>query len=589
MKARELHALLVARTAARSGLPAEQVDPGLPFQSYGFTSRDAVVLSGELEELLDRALSPTVLWEHSTIHRLVAFLTGEDGTAAAEPAGAGGPAAQPSVRPAAEPAADTEFPWDAQDVAITGIGCRLPGGIDSPAALWELLRTGGDAVGTVPEGRWDAYRAVSPAHAAAVDRAARHGGFLADVDSFDAGFFGISPAEAAETDPQQRILLEVAWEALERAGLPAGALAGTDTGVYVGACLDDWGHGALEDLPSITERTGTGSARSILANRLSYVLDLRGPSVALDTACSSSLVALHAARSGLLAGDCDTALVGGVNLLLSPAVTLNLGDGGAGALSPRGRCRSFAAGADGYVRAEGCLVLVLRRLRDARRDGSPVLAVLRATGTNQDGRSNGLMAPNPAAQEALVRKVWEGSGLDPAQAGYVEAHGTGTPLGDPIEAAALGAALGRRRPAGSPLRIGSVKSNLGHLEAAAGLAGVAKAVLALHHGLIPPTVHHDAPNPLIPLDELGLSVVDRPLPWPRGTQPRTAGVSSFGFGGTNAHAVLVEAPAAVAAAPFRAGPGPASPVPAAPSAAPVRRPAAATAAGPGTLTNREWE
>lgn len=512
--------MLLERVAARAGIPEERVDPDLPFEAYGFTSRDAVALSGDLQDLLDRDLSPTVLWEHPTPRRLLAHLT------------AGG-APAPDAAPGAP---------DAGDVALVGLGCRLPGGVASADALWALLRDGGDVVTSVPDGRWDPYRQASPGHAAAVDRANRHGAYLADevVDAFDADFFGISPAEAAEMDPQQRILLEVAWEALEHAGLPADRLAGTRTGVYVGACGDDHGRATLDDLPSITARTATGAAMSVIANRLSYALDLRGPSMTVDTACSSSLVALHLARRALLAGECDTALVGGVNLLLSPAVTLNFGE--SGVLSPGGRCKPFAAAADGYVRGEGCLVTVVRRLEDALRDGDRVLAVVRSTGTNQDGRSNGLMAPNPAAQEALVREVWAAAGLDPADAGYVEAHGTGTPLGDPIEASALGAALGRARPAGSRLPVGSVKSNLGHLEGAAGIAGLAKAALALHHGLIPATLHHAAPNPRIPLDDLGLTVVDRPTPWPRGDRPRAAGVSSFGFGGTNAHAVLLEAP-----------------------------------------------
>ncbi|MFE9775281.1 type I polyketide synthase [Streptomyces sp. NPDC005931] len=519
----DLHALLVGRVAERAGIPEDRVDTDQPFQAYGFTSRDAVALSGELEELLDRTLSPTMLFEHPTVRQLVAHLTGE-------------PPAPSTAPPAAAGHDTTRQP----DVAVVGIGCRLPGGAHSPDAFWELLRSGADAVGTLPAGRWNDYRQASPAHAAVVDRVIRHGGFLDDVEGFDAEFFGISPAEAAEMDPQQRILLEVAWEALEHAGLPADRLAGTRAGVYVGACADDHGRAALEDLPSIGARTGTGAAMSIIANRLSYVLDLRGPSMTVDTACSSSLVALHLARRGLVTGECDTALVGGVNLLLSPGVTINFGE--SGVLSPDGRCKPFSAAANGYVRSEGCLVVVLRRLDDALRDGDRVLAVVRSSGTNQDGRSNGLMAPNPAAQEALIREVWDDSGLDPAAAGYLEAHGTGTPLGDPIEATALGAALGRRRPSGSPLTIGSVKSNLGHLEGAAGLAGLVKCALSLHHGLIPATLHHAAPHPRIPFAELGLAVADQPLTWSRGDRPRTAGVSSFGFGGTNAHAVLVEAP-----------------------------------------------
>lgn len=529
MKDEVLH-LLVERAAARAGLSADHVDLDAPFDTYGFTSVDVVTLSAELEDLLDRDLPPTVLWQYPTIRELTAFLDGDPAHSPARP------------DEAATGTGARTGPYVEADLAIVGLGCRLPGGITTPVELWELLRSGVDAVGTVPDGRWDAYRDASPGHAAAVDRVPRHGSFLSDeqLADFDAEFFGISPAEAAAMDPQQRILLEVAWEALEHAGLPADRPAAARTGVYVGACNDDHGRAALEDLPSITARSGTGAAMSIIANRLSYALDLRGPSMTVDTACSSSLVALHLARRGLLAGECDTALVGGVNLLLSPGVTLNFADGGV--LSPGGRCRPFSATADGYVRGEGCLVVVVRKLDNALREGDRVLAVLRATGTNQDGRSNGLMAPNPAAQESLIREVWADSGLDPAETGYVEAHGTGTPLGDPIEASALGAALGGGRSPASPLLVGSVKSNLGHLEGAAGLLGLVKCVLALHHGLIPPTLHHDAPNPRIPLAEWGLAVVDRPLAWPHGGRPRTAGVSSFGFGGANAHAVLVEAP-----------------------------------------------
>ncbi|NEB13980.1 hypothetical protein G3I32_35000 [Streptomyces coelicoflavus] len=525
----ELNRLLIRRVAQRAGVPDNAVDLDGSFDSYGFTSLDAVLLSGELEEFLDRTLPATLLWQHPSIRQLVAFLAGS-------PSGKEEPAAADGQSAAAPGTGRADG-----DLAIVGIGCRLPGGADSANELWHLLRTGTDAVGTVPPERWEAYRAVSAAHAAAVDGVNPHGAFLPDVTAFDEEFFGIAPAEAAEMDPQQRLLLEVAWEALEHAGLPPTSEALGRTGVYIGACGDDHGRGALEDLPAITARTGTGAALSVLAARLSYVLDLRGPSLTVDTACSSSLVALHLARQGLLSAECDTALVGGVNLLLSPGVTLNFME--SGALSPDGRCRPFAANANGYVRGEGCVVVAVRRLADAQRDGDRVLAVVRATGVNQDGRSNGLMAPSPAAQEELIRSVWRASGLDPSGAGYVEAHGTGTPLGDPIEAGALGAALGRARTPGDPLRIGSVKSNLGHLEGAAGLAGLAKCVLALHHGLIPATLHHTEPNPRIPLDEFGLHVVDRATPWPRTEQPRTAGVSSFGFGGTNAHAVLVEAPA----------------------------------------------
>jgi phthiocerol/phenolphthiocerol synthesis type-I polyketide synthase B len=512
---------LIEYVAEHCSVEPERVDTSRPLQEYGLTSRDAVVLSGWLEDCLDRVIQPTVLWRYPSIAKLVAYLTGT-GTSPVPPALPLEPASAGTTR-----------------LAVVGLGCRLPRGIDSAEVLWEFLRSGGDAISRVPQDRWAAYRAISPEYAAVVDGVNPHGGFLEDVTAFDAAFFGISPSEAAEMDPQQRLLLEVAWEALEHAGIAPAALAGNGTGVFVGAAGDDYGRRLMEDLPGITERSGTGAALSVIANRLSYQLDLRGPSLTVDTACSSSLVALHLARQSLVMGECDTAIVAGVNLLLSPAVTLNFDR--AGAMSPTGRCRPFDAAADGYVRSEGCIALVLKRLPDALRDGDRVLAMVYASGVNQDGRSNGLMAPNPEAQLALLRSVYASAGIAAADVDYVEAHGTGTPLGDPIEAGALGLALGRGRPASRPLLIGSVKSNLGHLEAAAGLAGVAKVVLALHNGMIPPTLHHIHPNPAAELDTFGLQVIDGLRAWPSTDRERLAGVSSFGFGGTNAHAVLASA------------------------------------------------
>jgi acyl transferase domain-containing protein/acyl carrier protein len=495
----------------------ELVETDRPLQEYGLTSRDAVVLTGWLEDLLGVAIKPTMLWRYPTISKLVAHLTGTDST--------------PAKRtPSRDPACGTT------QLAVVGLSCRLPQGIDSAQALWAFLRSGADAIGRVPPDRWAAYRAISPEYAALVDGVTPYGGFLDDVTGFDAAFFGISPTDAAEMDPQQRILLEVAWEALEHAGIPPAALAGDGTGVFVGAASDDHGRRLMEDLPGITGRSGTGAALGVIANRLSYQLDLRGPSLTVDTACSSSLVALHLARQSLVMGECDTAIVGGVNLLLSPAVTLNFDR--AGAMSPTGRCRPFDAAADGYVRAEGCVVLVLKRLHDALADGDRVMAIIHASGVNQDGRSNGLMAPNPQAQAELLRSVYASAGICASDVDYVEAHGTGTPLGDPIEAGALSLVMGGGRPASRPLLIGSVKSNLGHLEAAAGLAGVAKVALSLHHGSIPPTLHHACPNPAAELDTGGLKVVDSLSAWPSADAERFAGVSSFGFGGTNAHVVL---------------------------------------------------
>ena len=504
---------LVERVAAHAGVPAAEVDPDRPFLEYGISSRDAVSMAGELEELLDRPVDPTALWQQPTVRKLAEALTGEQDAA---------------------PSAVTPREAMSTGVAVIGIGCRLPGGIESATDLWQFLMASGDAVTEVPDDRWADYRVRSTAHAAAVDAASRAGGFLSDVYGFDAEFFGISPREAAEMDPQQRMLLEVAWQAFEHAGIPPDALAGERVGVFVGASTDDHGRRQLADLPAITGWTGTGSALSVLANRLSYLLDLRGPSLTVDTACSSSLVAVHMARRSLEAGECDLALVAGVNLMLSPAVTINFDR--AQVMAPGGRCRPFDADADGYVRSEGCVAVVLKRLPDARADDDRVLAVVRASALNQDGRSNGLMAPNPIAQRDLLDEVCRAAGLDPRTVWYVEAHGTGTPLGDPIEAGALGEALGRGRSDDRPLLIGSVKSNLGHLEAAAGITGMAKTALSLHHGWVPPTVHYRSGNPRIDFDGLRLRVVDRPTPVPAGAV--AAGVSSFGFGGANAHVVL---------------------------------------------------
>ena len=341
-------------------------------------------------------------------------------------------------------------------------------------------------------------------------------------------------------DPQQRLLLEVAHEALEHAGIPRHSLRHTQTGVFAGACLGEYGYLASTDLSQVDAWSGTGGALSIIANRVSYFFDLRGPSVTVDTACSSSLVAVHLACQSLRTGDSNLALAAGVNLLLSPAVTRSFDQ--AEAMSPSGQCHAFDASADGFVRGEGCGVAVLKRLSDALRDGDRVLAVVRGSAVNQDGRSNGLMAPNPAAQMAVLRAAYANAGVEPREVDYVEAHGTGTLLGDPIEARALGTVLGRGRPEDSPLLIGAVKSNLGHLEAAAGVAGFIKAVLAVQRGRIPANLGFQTPNPHIPFENLRLKVVAEHTDWLSTGRPRRAGVSSFGFGGTNAHVVLEQGP-----------------------------------------------
>jgi myxalamid-type polyketide synthase MxaD len=437
-------------------------------------------------------------------------------------------------RPAAETSTVREV--SAEAIAIVGIGCRFPGAKNA-RAFWDLLRDGVDAIGEVPADRFKLDDFFDSDPSAPGKIVTRWGGFIEDVDQFDAHFFGISPREAARMDPQQRILLEVAWEALEDAGQVREKLAGTSCGVFIGISNNDYGRIQFNDLERIDAYAGTGNALSIAANRISYVFDFRGPSIAIDTACSSSLVAVHQACASLRSGESTLALAGGVNLILSPAITINFSK--AGAMAPDGRCKSFDARANGYVRGEGAGVVVLKPLSHALADRDPIYAVIRGSAVNQDGRSNGLMAPNPHAQEAVLRLAYRSAEVSPGDVQYVEAHGTGTLLGDPIEAKALGAVLGVDRPRERPCLLGSVKTNLGHLEAAAGIAGLIKVALALHHREIPPSLHFEEPNPHIPFKELRLRVNTTLGPWP--AQPGAAllaGVSSFGFGGTNVHVVL---------------------------------------------------
>ncbi len=506
---------LLARLADGLGMDAAAIDAHEPLAHYGLVSRDAVRLVGELEDWLGRRLSPVLVYQYPTVAALAAHLAGEpEGSLAESPRGA---------------------PGEREPVAVVGIGCRFPGAA-GPEAFWRLLRDGVDAVTEVPAGRWDLGEWYGPD--APGKMSTRWGGFLPHVDHFDAPFFGIVAAEAAGMDPQQRLLLETAWEALEHAGLVPERLAGSRTGVFVGVSTDDYGRMQLGDAGRLGAYSGTGSALSIAANRLSYFFDFRAPSLAVDTACSSSLVAVHLAVEALRAGRADLALAGGVNLILSPEWTVTFSQ--ARMMSPGGRCKTFDAAADGYVRGEGCGLVVLKRLSDALRDGDNVLALVRGSAVNQDGKSNGLTAPNGLAQQAVVRQALDDGGASAAEVGYVEAHGTGTPLGDPIEVQALAAVLGPDRPPGRPLLLGSVKTNIGHLESAAGIAGLIKVVLAMQHGEVPPHLHFREPNSLIPWNDLPVTVPTAATPWPEGC--RFAGVSSFGFGGTNAHVVLVGAP-----------------------------------------------
>ncbi len=438
-----------------------------------------------------------------------------------------------------------------EPIAVIGAGCRLAGDADSPAAFWDLLLSGRDGIGEMPQDRWESYRDLGPEHGAAVRRADIPGGFLKDIEGFDSAFFGLTPREAELMDPQQRLLLEVVWEALEHAGIPPLSLAGGDTGVFVGVGSDDYGRRLLEDLPGIEAWTGIGSALCAAANRISYALDLHGPSMAVDTACSASLVATHLACQSLRAGESEVALVGGVNLIISPGLSLTLES--AGATAPDGRCKPFDASANGYGRGEGGAVLVLKRLSDAERDGDRVLAVVRGSHVSQDGRTNGIMAPSGAAQQQLLEETLRRSGIPAESVDYVEAHGTGTRLGDPLEAGALGAVYGTGRSADEPILVGSVKPNIGHLEAGAGVASLLKAVLALSHGEIPPSLNYTEGNPAIDWGGNGLRVVTERTPWPERGRPRRAGVSGFGYGGTIAHVLLEQAPEPAAPAAAAAG------------------------------------
>ncbi|MEH2172820.1 type I polyketide synthase [Nostoc sp.] len=428
-----------------------------------------------------------------------------------------------------------------EPIAIIGMGCRFPGGADTPELFWQLLRQGIDAIAEVPRDRWDVAAYYDPNPEAPGKMSTRYGGFIENLKAFDPQFFGISPREALTLDPQQRLLLEVSWEALENAGLNPQNLAKTQTGVFVGISTNDNYQRLLsQDVTEIDSYLATGNAHSVAAGRISYLLGLTGQSLAVDTACSSSLVATHLAYQSLRQRESNLAIVGGVNCLISPEFTINLSQ--ARMLSGDGRCKTFDARANGFVRSEGCGVIILKRFCDAVTDGDNILAVIRGSAVNQDGHTSGLTVPNGPSQQAVIRQALNNAGIKPDQIGYIEAHGTGTSLGDPIEVTALGAVFGVSRSQQQPLIVGSVKTNIGHLEAAAGIAGLIKSVLQLQHEEIAPHLHLKQPNPYINWAELPIQVPTEIVPWSRAGQPRIAGVSSFGFSGTNAHVIIEEAP-----------------------------------------------
>ena len=430
-------------------------------------------------------------------------------------------------------------------IAIIGVGCRFPGGVNDTRSLWKLLVEGREGVVEVPPDRWNVERYYDAEAGLPGKSMVRRGGFIDDIDQFDPQFFGISPREAPYVDPQHRLLLETAWEAIEDAGVVLDFERGTDLGVFVGISHNDYQgiQSTAFDHSGISQHTPTGSAHSIAANRISYCLNLRGPSLAMDTACSSALTAVHAACEHIWSGRGDAALAGGVTVMITPGGFIGFSQ--AGMLSPEGRCAAFDASASGFVRGEGAGVVLLKRLSKAIADGDPIQGVILGTALNQDGHTNGISLPSPEAQARLVRDACADAGVAPEDIGFVEAHGTGTAVGDPIEAHALAEALCVDRPADAPLPIGSIKTNLGHLETAAGIAGLLKAMLVLKHGQIPPSLHFETPSPHIDFDKLKLRVPTTLEPFPNGTAERLAGVNSFGFGGANAHVILAAPPAHV--------------------------------------------
>ncbi|MBV9878396.1 MAG: acyltransferase domain-containing protein, partial [Verrucomicrobia bacterium] len=511
---------LVRELARVLAISEDAIATNEPFSRFGLDSAKAVELLNRLGELLGHKVPVTVAWSHPTIEKLSNYLCGN-----------------PDSESEMSRGWSSTVPVRNQPIAVIGVACRFPGAPD-PGTFWEMLRSGRSAIREITPDRWDIEAWYDPDVNKPGKMNARRAGLLESIDQFDPGFFGISPREAVQMDPQQRLALELAWEALEDAGLRPGALRGSRTGLFVGVAWHDYETLARKAGAEITLHSGTGQAFSVVANRISYALGFQGPSIALDTACSSSLVSVHLACRSLQFGDATLAIAGGVNLIIDPATMVTLSK--FGGLSPTSELCAFDARANGFVRGEGGGFVVLKPLSRALADGDPIYAVIRGTAANNDGASNGLTAPNPLAQQAVMREAYVGTGIRTEDVQYVEAHGTGTQLGDPIEAQALGDVFGSERSGDQPLLVGSVKTNIGHLEGAAGIAGLIKLILSVKHRSIPPSLNFEIPNPHI--DFAKVQVVTGLKPWPETTKPAIGGVSAFGWGGTNCH-VVVEEPA----------------------------------------------